>query len=84
MAALNELPPAALRAAMRGGTEGWGTWGSAALHVRYAQALSGPMRNRRMCRCGCGRKRTHMGMANGIALMGGCELVVARWVATGR
>ena len=37
-------------------------------------------RSRRRCDCGCGRRATHVGTANGIAMMSGCELQVARWV----
>lgn len=78
---LNKLPPAALSAAMRGGTAGWGQWGSVADHVRYAQ----PVRpaSRRKCRCGCDKRATHLGMANGVAMATGCQLGIQRWIKTG-
>lgn len=75
---LSKMPPAELKAAMQGGTEAWGQWGSAADHVRYTREL--PASARRRCTCGCKRRRTHAGMANGVALTSGCELSVARWV----
>lgn len=78
---LNKLPPAALRAALQGGTSAWGEWASAEQHVRYAQPVN--PRSRRRCTCGCGRRATHLGMANGMALMSGCELRVVHWVRTG-
>ena len=75
---LNDLSPAALSAAMRGGTRGWGRHGSSITHVRYAEPA--PPRSRRRCHCGCVQRATHIGKANGVALMSGCELRVARWV----
>lgn len=78
---LNKLGKAALAAAMRGGTEGWGQVASAAEHVRYAQPVRAA--SRRRCNCGCERRATHLGMANGIGLMSGCELSVQRWIKTG-
>jgi len=79
MADLNKLSPPALSAAMRGGTDGWGVVGSSAEHVRYME----PVKSRRKCPCGCGGRRTHAGMANGVCLMSGCELRVRRWVRDG-
>jgi hypothetical protein len=38
---------------------------------------------RRKCHCGCGGRITHVGGANAIALMSGCELSVRRWVRDG-
>lgn len=66
---------------MQGGTEGWGRHGSSLTHMRYAQPVD--PRSRQRCRCGCKRRATHLGMANGVALASGCELAVARWVKTG-
>ena len=59
------------------------TWGSASDHVR--DMWSAPDR-RRKCRCGCGGRVTHVGGANAVALMSGCELSVRRWIRenTGR
>ncbi len=79
---LNELSPQALSAAMRGGMQAWGQWGSSVDHIRYAEPISG--RRRRMCHCGCRKRSTHRGAANGITLMTGCELHVRRWVRDGR
>jgi hypothetical protein len=78
---LNKLSRSALSAAMRGGTREWGVRANSAEHVRYAQKI-GP-RSRRRCHCGCKRRATHLGMANGICLTTGCELSVARWVKHG-
>jgi hypothetical protein len=78
MTDLSKLSPAALSAAMRGGTADWGIVASSKDHVRYLGTVSG--RSRRRCHCGCGTRATHLGMANGIALMSGCEMRVRRWV----
>lgn len=56
-------------------------WGSATQHRRYMQAA--PKRSRRHCFCGCKRRATHLGMANGVCLLMGCELRVRRWVRDG-
>ena len=82
MTDLHKLSPAALSAAMRGGTAGWGQIASAAEHVRYSQPVQ--PNSRRKCHCGCGRRATHLGMANGMALASGCQLAIQRWVKTGR
>lgn len=79
MVDLNKLDPAALSAAMRGGTDSWGEWSSSTEHVRYAQSVQ----TRRRCRCGCKTRVTYLGMANGISLTEGCELTMNRWVLTG-
>lgn len=82
---LGELTSPALKAAMQGGTNGWGQWSSAADHVRYAEPYPKEYwRRRRNCPCGCKKRSTHTGSANGVALMSGCELRVARWVKNGR
>lgn len=83
MTDLNKLSRSALSAAMRGGTDEWGTVGSSQDHVRYSEPLERRPGRRRTCHCGCGRPRTHRGMANGVALTGACELGIARWVKTG-
>lgn len=56
-------------------------WGSATDHKRY-MAPAEP-KSRRQCRCGCKRRATHKGMANGICLTMGCELRIRRWVRDG-
>lgn len=78
---LTRLSPAALSAAMRGGTAEWGERASCFEHVRYCEPIPRDhWKRRRMCRCGCRKRETHSGKANGIALMSGCELEVRRWV----
>lgn len=62
----------------RHGTDEWRQRGSAVEHHRYSQPID--PKSRRRCSCGCNRRSTHLGMANGIALMDGCELAIARWV----
>ena len=79
---LNNLTPSALRAAMRGGVAGWGVFGSASEHVRFIEPIS-KSKARRRCSCGCGGRATHLGVANGCALVSGCELSIHRWVKTG-
>ena len=76
---LDTLSPSALKAAMQGGTDNWGRHGSADKHIRYSEPI--PSVSRRRCHCGCKQRATHLGMANGVALMNGCELSIARWVA---
>lgn len=76
---LNKLSPAALGAAMKSGTDGWGSVGSSSDHARYVEQI----KSRRKCHCGCGQRKTHAGMANGIALISGCELLIRRWVRDG-
>lgn len=77
---INDLSDAARKAAIEGGTLGWGSVGSSIEHVRYLE----PIKSRRKCLCGCGTRETHAGMANGVALASGCELVIRRWVKSGR
>lgn len=62
--------------AMALGQQGWGQYGNANEHWRYM--VSAP--SRRLCRCGCRTRISHTGMANGLALIDGCVLSVARWV----
>lgn len=81
MTNLSTLSPAALKAAMQGGTEHWGSWASASEHVRYMEPV--PPRMRRRCHCGCKKRATYSGKCNGIALYTACEMSVARWVKTG-
>ena len=78
---LNSLPPAALKAAMTTGTAGWGSWGSAEHHALYVQPYEHP--DRRLCRCGCRKRRSHMLAANGVALASGCELSMRRALREG-
>ncbi len=52
------------------------------IHKREAFPVI-PKRRQRKCLCGCGGKAAYFGMANGIALMSGCELSVMVWVRDG-
>lgn len=76
---INSLSPAALKAAMTSGTESWGQWGNSIEHARYCE----PIKSRRLCHCGCRKRLSHIGKANGVGLYWGCELSVRRWVKTG-
>jgi len=78
---LPKLSRAALSAAMRGGTVNWGRHASALEHVRYMEPVR--PKSRRRCHCGCKRRATHVGKANGMALCDGCELSMTRWVRFG-
>jgi hypothetical protein len=77
---IDELSKRGRSAAMRGGTDGWGAHGSVD-HARYSEPVE--PRSRRRCHCGCKRRATHKGMANGVCLTQACELGIARWVKTG-
>ncbi|MGF7131936.1 hypothetical protein P3T40_003419 [Paraburkholderia sp. EB58] len=83
MTELNKLSRQALSAAMRGGTDGWGQFGSSVDHVRYSEPMKKRPGRPKRCWCGCGNARTHLGKANGVALTSACELGIARWVKTG-
>lgn len=80
MVDLNKLSPPELKAAMEGGTVGWGQHGSAVDHVRYMKEVS--PKSRRRCHC-CKKRATHLGMANGVALATGCEKDIKKWVDGG-
>lgn len=54
-------------------------WGHADLHRRTI--LEAP--SRRKCKCGCGGRSTHVGLANGIGMTTGCEWAVRVWVRDG-
>jgi hypothetical protein len=78
MADLSKLTPAALQAAMRGGTDGWGQRGSMVDHVLYVEPQDARRGHYRKCRCGCGRRAKFRLMANGVCMMEGCELSMRR------
>lgn len=60
-------------------------WGSASVHTRYLERIErGEFHHRRRCGCGCKTRRTHRGMANGVCLITGCELLIRRWVRDAR
>lgn len=83
MVKLDELSRAALSAAMRGGTQGWGQHASSTENLRYSEPLERRRGRQRDCHCGCGGRVTHRGMANGISLITACEFGIARWVRDG-
>jgi len=71
----SEIPPV-----HSGGKEdemSFGEYGNALEHHRYIQPVE--PRSRRRCHCGCGKRATHLGMANGVGLAMGCELSMRRW-----
>lgn len=76
MVDLNKLSPAALKAAVIGGTEGWGQHASIK-GARYCEKA--PSRSRRRCSC-CKKRATHQGRVNGISLITACEMQVMLWV----
>lgn len=76
---LKDLSPAALKAAMRGGTDAWGEHGSVFAHVLYVEPQDARRGRYRKCHCGCGGKAKFRGMANGVCLAEGCELSMHRW-----
>lgn len=81
---LNNMSKAALSAAMRGGTAGWGEVGSAYRHIRYMELRPNRPGRKPKCCCGCNGVKTHIGMANGVCLISGCEWRVRKWVKEGK
>ncbi len=75
---LNNLSPQALKAAMQGGTQAWGQWGSIDRHVFYVERQDARRGHYLKCRCGCGGKAKFRLMANGICMGEGCELSMHR------
>ena len=63
-------------------TSEFGKHGSAVDHRRYLQVA--PPKSRRRCWCGCGKRASYVGMANGVALTMACELGIRRWVKSGQ
>lgn len=58
------------------------SWGSATCHQRVMATASNRRRKCRRCEESDQRHAaTHVGTANGVALMSGCEWSVRRWVA---
>jgi hypothetical protein len=84
MTDITKFTPGELRAAMTTGTDNWARHGSTFDHARYCLPSTIPARKRRMCRCGCRKKSSHMAMVNGVALGAGCEFWVRRWVKNPR
>lgn len=78
MVDLNKLSPAALAAAMRGGTSSWGQWGSVLDHAVYVEPQTPNRGQYRKCHCGCGGKAKFGLMANGMCMSVGCELSMRR------
>ena len=54
-------------------------WGSVNGHRAMIRT---PSASRRRCSC-CGKRATHVGLGDGVALMSGCEMRVRRWVRDG-
>lgn len=77
---LDKLSPAALSAAMRGGTAEWGHRASIREHVGYVERQDARGPNYIKCRCGCGGKAKYRAMFNGICMSEGCELSMHRFV----
>jgi hypothetical protein len=82
MADLNKLSPAALSAALRGGTAEWGQRASIHEHVGYVEPQDGRRGHYRKCRCGCGKRAKFRTMFNGICMYEGCELSAHRFAKT--
>lgn len=56
------------------------TYANALIHPRSWKLRTG-RRGRRICRHnGCRNKVTHLGLANGLAMLCGCEWHVFRWL----
>lgn len=81
MTNLNSMSPAARSAAMRGGMDGWGQVGGLSGQIRYREPVDS--KSRRRCGCGCARRATHRGMANGVCLTMGCDLSMRSWAKEG-
>lgn len=75
---LDKLSPAALSAAMRGGTAEWGQRASIAEHIGYVEPQDARGGHYLKCRCGCGAKAKYRAMFNGICMYEGCELSARR------
>lgn len=69
--------------AQAAGQTAWGVVGDATKDQRYMKLLPGRYRNRRKCPCKCGGKISHGGYVNGLAMTGGCEWSMRRWVKHG-
>lgn len=80
---MDKLSPAALSAALRGGTMEWGQRASIAEHIGYVEPQDARGRHYLKCRCGCRGKAKFRVMFNGICMHEGCELS-ARRCAKGR
>jgi hypothetical protein len=75
----NELSPAALKAAMEGGTEAWGQHGSILRHRLYVEPQDARGGHYLKCRCGCGRKAKFRLMANGVwARAASCQCIATQ------
>ncbi len=81
---LRSLSPAALAAAMRGGTAEWGDAASTAKHIGYVERQDARAGHYLKCRCGCGGRAKYRAMFNGICMYEGCELSAHRCARTGR
>ena len=59
----------------------FGQWGSSEHHRRYSEKVAA--KSRRRCGCGCKRRATHRGVANGVTLITGCELSIRPCIRDG-
>lgn len=55
-------------------------WASATEHRRESVKRKSRRTGRRVCGSGCPHPCTHAGLANGVAMMIGCQFHVAMWV----
>lgn len=79
MTDLNKLSPGALKAAMRGGTKGWGQRASILDNVGYVEPQNARGGHYLKCRCGCAGRAKFRAMFNGICMAEGCELSMRRF-----
>ncbi|WP_188036015.1 hypothetical protein [Pseudomonas sp. EZ-C24] len=84
MTNLNDLSPAARSAAMRGGVAGWGQVGGQPGQIRYMELRKERSGRQPKCAYGCETNKTHLGFANGVCLISGCEMRIRRWVKAGQ
>lgn len=61
---------------------GWGRVANADEDERYMRPVTEDYPGD--CSCGCEGPITHVGMANGLGMIAGCELSVRRWVGEDR
>lgn len=77
---INDLSPAALKAAMRTGMDGWGSHGSVMEHAMYVEPQDARRGQFRKCQCGCGQRAKFRAMANGVCMASGCEFSMWQFV----
>lgn len=75
----HDMSPAALSAALRGGTVEWGERASIKEHIGYVEKQDARHGHYLKCRCGCGQRAKFRAMFNGICMYEGCELSAHRF-----